>query len=244
MKTGRLVATAALLSGGAAFAHSLPGVVAWRSARCALFPKLSGRGRSDHVALTFDDGPDPVSTPPILDELDRLGWRATFFCLGCQVRRSPGLAREMVERGHELAVHGDNHTSHLVRPAPWTVDDVRRARQTIEDVAGVEPVWFRPPYGGVSASSILAGRLNGLRMVLWTTWGVDWREDSTPASVVERVDRTFTRGATVLLHDSDITSAPGSWRSTLGALPLLSERWDSAGLTVGRLADHGVAGTA
>jgi peptidoglycan/xylan/chitin deacetylase (PgdA/CDA1 family) len=193
--------------------------------------------------LTFDDGPDPVSTPSILDELDRLGWKATFFCLGTQVRRSPGLARELVERGHEIAVHGDNHTSHLIRPAPWTTIDLRRARAAIEDAAGVEPAWFRPPYGGVSASSILAGRTCGLRMVLWTTWGVDWRDDSTARSVAERVERTFRPGATVLLHDSDITSAPGSWKSALEALPLLAELWAEAGLAVGTLAAHGIGGS-
>jgi peptidoglycan/xylan/chitin deacetylase (PgdA/CDA1 family) len=235
-----LASGVALAGGGAVFAHTVPGVVAWRSARSLLFPRLAGVGREDHVALTFDDGPDPVSTPPILDELDRLGWKATFFCLGCQVRRSPGLARELVDRGHEVAVHGDNHRSHLVRPAPWTVADLRRAKGSIEQAAGVEPTWFRPPYGGVSASSIVAGRRLGLQMVLWTTWGVDWREDSTGLSVAQRVARTFRPGATVLLHDSDITSAPGSWRSTLDSLPLLAEQWSEAGLTVGPLRDHGV----
>jgi peptidoglycan/xylan/chitin deacetylase (PgdA/CDA1 family) len=243
MKASKVVRNAAVAGGAALFAHSVPGVIAWRSARSALFPRLAGVGRPDHVALTFDDGPDPVSTPLILDELERLGWSATFFCLGSQVRRSPGLARELAQRGHELAVHGDNHTSHLLRPAPWTTADVARARRTIEDVAGVRPVWFRPPYGGVSASSILAGRRCGLRMVLWTTWGVDWRDDSTSRSVADRVERTFRPGATVLLHDSDITSAPGSWRSTLNALPLLAERWEAAELSVGTLSEHGVGGS-
>ena len=229
--------------GGALFIHSFPGVVAWRSARSKLLPRLAGVGRSDHVALTFDDGPDPVSTPPILDVLDLLGWKATFFFLGSQVLRSPGLAREVVVRGHEVAVHGDTHTSHLIRPAPWTVWDVCRAGETIEQITGAKPRWFRPPYGGVSLSSLLAARASDLQMVLWTTWGVDWRSDSTGASVAERVSRTFCPGATVLLHDSDITSSPGSWRSALDALPLLAEQWNRAGLTVGTLSEHGVANT-
>jgi peptidoglycan/xylan/chitin deacetylase (PgdA/CDA1 family) len=229
---------------GALFLHTLPGIVAWRSARSSLFPRLAGIGRPEHVALTFDDGPDPVSTPPILEELERLGWSATFFCLGSQVRRSPGLARELVDRGHEVAVHGDNHRSHLLRPVPWTLTDIRRATDTIEQATGVQPTWFRPPYGGVSASSILAGRRLGLQMILWTTWGVDWREDSTGVSVSRTVARTFRPGATVLLHDSDITSAAGSWRSTLDSLPLLAEQWSEAGLSVGPLWQHGVVGSA
>ena len=62
-------------------------------------PALVGVGRKGHVALTFDDGPDPESTPQFLDQLDALGWRATFFRLGEMTRRDPGLARAVAERG-------------------------------------------------------------------------------------------------------------------------------------------------
>ena len=78
-------------------------------------PSLAGIGRPDHVALTFDDGPDPASTPLFLTELDRLGWKATFFLLGCMVRQAPSLAAELVAASHEVAVHGDRHDSHLRR---------------------------------------------------------------------------------------------------------------------------------
>ena len=236
----RAAATLAGGAGAAAFVHLVPGVVAWRSARCRVFPRLSGVGSTGHVALTFDDGPDPASTPQILDELDRQGWKATFFCLGSQVRRSPGLAQELVARGHEVAVHGDDHRSHLLRSPRATVDDVVKAKDCIQEVTGTRCRWFRPPYGGVALPSLLAGTRSGLQMVLWTTWGVDWREDSTGESVAANVGRTFHPGATVLLHDSDITSAPGSWRSALDAIPRLAERWNEAGLVVGTLSDHGI----
>lgn len=223
------------------FAHLVPGVVAWRSARSLLLPRLAGVGDQRHVALTFDDGPDPVATPPILDALDSLGWRATFFCLGSQVRRSPGLARELVGRGHEIGVHGDTHVSHLRRPLTSTVPDVIRARDTIAEVTGNAPRWFRPPYGAVSSSTLVAARRARLQLVLWTTWGRDWKPRATGRTVAADVRRTHVPGATVLLHDSDITSAPGAWRSALAALPLLAEQWASMGLNVGTLAEHGVA---
>jgi peptidoglycan/xylan/chitin deacetylase (PgdA/CDA1 family) len=196
------------------------------------------------VALTFDDGPDPVSTPPILEALESVGWRATFFCLGSQARRSPGLVRELVDRGHEIGVHGDAHTSHLRRPHTWTVPDVQRARDTINDLTGVTARWFRPPYGAVSASSLVAARRAQLQLVLWTSWGIDWKPDATGATVAANVQRTLRPGATVLLHDSDITSAPGSWRSALEALPILARAWSDAGLTVGPLREHGLPGWA
>ncbi len=97
------------------------------------------------------------------------------------------------------------------------------------------------PYGAVSASTFVgAGRVR-LKTVLWTTWGRDWRKQATAESIVDDVERTLVRGATVLLHDSDCTSAPGSWKATLASLPLLAEHWDAAGLAVGPLADHGLA---
>jgi peptidoglycan/xylan/chitin deacetylase (PgdA/CDA1 family) len=222
----------------AAILHLGPGVVAWRSARCRLLPGLSGVGRHDHVALTFDDGPDPVSTPLILDALDAFGWRATFFCLGSQARRAPELIGELVARGHEIGVHGTSHRSHLKRASPTVVRDVVGARELLEDLSGRAVQWFRPPYGGVSASSIVAARRSRLRMVLWTTWGLDWQSGATGPSVAANVARTFVDGATVLLHDSDVTSAPGSWRATVDALPLLAGSWHDRGIEVGPLGEH------
>ncbi len=232
--------TLGLVLAGGAIVHFLPGAVAWRSARCRLLPALSGVGRLDHIALTFDDGPDPRSTPKVLEALDSLGWRATFFVLGGRVREARGLTKEIVARGHEIGIHGDQHTSHLRRPATWTVPDVRRARDTVEEVTGESPRWFRPPYGALSASSLVAARRAGLQLVLWTTWGRDWRADATGRTVAADVRRTFVPGATVLLHDSDITSASGSWKATLDALPILAEAWHRSGLTVGPLHDHDV----
>jgi peptidoglycan/xylan/chitin deacetylase (PgdA/CDA1 family) len=228
------------LAAVAGVVHAGPGVVSWRQMRCRLLPRLSGVGHTGHVALTFDDGPDPDSTPAFLDELDRLGVRATFFCLGQQVRRDRGLVAEVVARGHELGVHGDAHTNHLRRPATWTVPDLCRARDLVADAGGVEPRWCRPPYGALSASSLVAARAAGLQLVLWTSWGRDWRPDATPESVTEDVVRTGYPGATVLLHDSDITSAPGCWRTALAALAPLAGRWHADGLVVGTLGEHGI----
>lgn len=224
--------------GAGIFAHLVPGVVAWRSARCRLLPGLSGVGRPGHVALTFDDGPDPVSTPLVLDAVESLGWRATFFCLGQQARRSPEVVRELVERGHEVAVHGETHHSHLRRPSPSVVRDVAGARALLEDLTGRPIRWFRPPYGAVSASTLVAAHRTGLRLVLWTSWGLDWRGDATGATVADHVRRTSVPGATVLLHDSDVTSSPHSWKATLDCLPILAADWRAAGLEVGPLGEH------
>jgi peptidoglycan/xylan/chitin deacetylase (PgdA/CDA1 family) len=232
------VAGAAVVAG--TLVHLAPGLTTFRTARCRFLPTLSGVGRPAHVALTFDDGPDPASTPAFLDALDQLGWKATFFLLGEQVTRHPELAAELARRGHELGVHGFHHSNHLRRSLAWTTDDLRRATDAIAEATGAAPRWFRPPYGALAASSLVAARRTGLPTVLWTTWGRDWRPEATPATVAADLAATWHRGATVLLHDSDVTSAPGSWRAALGALPTMADRWATAGLEVGPLADHGL----
>ncbi len=241
MRTGgRLLAGGGAVALGAAIAHVAPAATTWRDLRCVLTPALSGVGDAGHVALTFDDGPDPASTPAILDGLERLGWRATFFLLGSMVRRNPSVAKEVAARGHEVGVHGDEHRSHVRRSLFAIHDDVARCRDLIADATGAEPYWFRPPYGVLSGGSLVTARRLGLRTVLWTTWGRDWRDEATPATVVADVAAGLRPGATVLLHDSDCTSAPGSWKATLGALPGLAELFATGGLTAGPLGEHGL----
>lgn len=222
-------------------AYAAPSLARLLPPRLRVTPRLSGLGDPGHVALTFDDGPDPVSTPVIMRELDRLGWRATFFCLGTMVEAAPGLAADLVAAGHEVAVHGYLHAGAIRRSPGWLTDDVRRARDVLAGATGSQPVWYRPPFGELSAGTVVAGRAAGLRLVLWTAWGRDWRADATPGSVLASVRRGVLPGGTVLLHDSDCTSAPSSWRVTVGALPLIAEHLDGLGLSVGTLTEHGVA---
>jgi len=211
-----------------------------RRARNRFLPRLAGVGNAGHVALTFDDGPDPCSTPAFLDALDEIGWRATFFMLASMASASPQVAVEVARRGHEVAVHGSRHCNHLRRGPGWVTRDMRAARDRLADLTGAEPRWVRPPYGALSASTLWAAHRLALRPVLWTTWGRDWRVDATRESIVDDVSSTLVAGATVLLHDSDCTSAAGSWKATLAALPALADRWEPMGLTVGPLSEHGL----
>jgi peptidoglycan/xylan/chitin deacetylase (PgdA/CDA1 family) len=223
-----------------AFAQLLPATTSLRRLRNLAWPNLAGAGRPGHVALTFDDGPDPCSTPRFLEALEELGWKATFFMLGEMAAASPDLVAEVARRGHEVAVHGYRHTNHLRRGPAWATRDMIAARELLWAATGARPLWARPPYGALAGSTLLAAWRAGLRPVLWTTWGRDWEQGATPASVASAVMATMVPGACVLLHDSDCTSAPGSWKATLAALPLLAERWGSLGLEVGPLRAHGL----
>jgi peptidoglycan-N-acetylglucosamine deacetylase len=218
----------------------LPASSSLRRLRNRCLPDLAGVGDVGHLALTFDDGPDPVSTVPFLDALDGLGWRATFFMLGEMAAAHPDVALEVARRGHEVAVHGYAHSSHIHHGPMWATRDVLAARDTIAELTGTLPRWIRPPYGALSASTLIAAHQARLEPVLWTTWGRDWRLEATPGTIIDDISSTLVPGATVLLHDSDCTSAPGSWKATLAALPRLAEIWDASGLAVGPLAEHGL----
>jgi len=225
---------------GAAIVHAAPALGGVSPIGVRLTPRLVGVGRPGHVALTFDDGPDAASTPAFLAALDGLGWSATFFMLGSMVRKDAGIAREVAAAGHEIGVHGDVHGNMLRRTPRRASADIAEAFDTIADATGTQPVWFRPPFGILSSGSLGAARRLGMRTVLWTTWGRDWRREATPQTVVADVLRRYVDGGTVLLHDSDCTSYPGSWRSALGALPLLADELGARGLAVGPVGDHGL----
>lgn len=221
--------------------YALPALAWVAPLRNRLAPALAGIGTDPaHVALTFDDGPDPGSTPFVLEALRTLGWKATFFCLGSMAAAAPGLTAEVVAAGHEIGVHGYEHRGALRRSPSSITDDLLRARDVIAGATGQVPHWYRPPFGEMSAGVFLAGRAAALRPVMWSAWGRDWRAEATPATVIDDLSRGVLRGGTILLHDSDCTSAPGSWRTTVAALPLLAEHLAGLGIRPGPLGDHGL----
>jgi peptidoglycan/xylan/chitin deacetylase (PgdA/CDA1 family) len=177
----------------------------------------------DRVALTFDDGPHAEGTPAVLDELARHGAFATFFLVGEQVARRPALAREIVDAGHEVAIHGYRHTLLLRRRVRELSDDLDRAIAAITDATGVEPGLYRPPYGIFSSGGLAHVRERGWRPLLWSTWGRDWERRATAQSIARRATSGLRPGDVVLLHDSDAYSSDDSWRRTAAALPSVLE---------------------
>lgn len=236
--TPRWVAAAASVGVVAAAVHGAPAVTAATPIRRRLWPTLSGLGARDRVAVTFDDGPDPDSTPAFIRVLDATDVQATFFLLGQMLEKDPSLGRRLVENGHDLGLHGWSHRCLLGRGPRATYEDMARGQDALTRQCGLRPRWYRPPYGVLTTSAVRAARRLDLTPVLWTTWGRDWSANATAESVSSHVRRRLAPGGTILLHDSDCTSAPQSWRSALAALPGLIDEIRDRGLVPGPLRDH------
>lgn len=185
---------------------------------------------SGAVAITFDDGPHHAGTPEVLEALAAAGAKATFFLCGEQVERDPGLAAEIAAAGQRIAVHGHRHRNLLrLTPREFT-EDLERGIAAIEDATGVRPTDYRPPYGIFSFPGIGEVRRRGLRPLLWSRWGHDWRADRAPGEIAAEVTEDLRGGDVLLLHDADHYSEPGCWRGTVAALPAILERAAAAGL--------------
>jgi peptidoglycan-N-acetylglucosamine deacetylase len=243
----RSAAGRAALVAGAAFgaaaalavAQAGPGITGLEWVRRMGFKRLAGQGDPGHVALTFDDGPDPVSTPQFLEALADRGVKATFFMVGSMVVRSPGLAAEVAAAGHEIGVHGYEHRYLTMRWPHAVRADLTRATDVIGNATGVMPRLFRPPFGVLSGPSLLAVRELGLTPVLWGACGKEWTPGATAQSILRSVVGDLEGGVTVLLHDSQ---PPGIWQAVLAAVPLVLDECERRGLAVGPVGEHGLPG--
>ena len=203
-----------------------------------VFPWLEMHGRvvsrgpagSARVALTFDDGPHPVTTRQVLEALASTRHRATFFVLGEKARRHPDVIREIHAGGHTVGIHGDSHDRLHSFRMPWTVrDEIVRAGDAVEAATGARPRFFRPPLGHTSVTTQRGVRLAGVTLVGWSSRGFDGIRRRSLEAVVKRVSRTLIDGAIVMLHDAaehDDFEPAG-----VRALPRLVALLDERGLT-------------
>jgi peptidoglycan/xylan/chitin deacetylase (PgdA/CDA1 family) len=159
------------------------------------------RGVGRRFALTFDDGPDPATTPGVLDALARHGVTATFFVLVQRAEAHPRLIRRLVDAGHEVGLHTVDHARLPTRTAAEVDEQVGRGRARLERVTGTAVTLFRPPYGAQTLRTWRAARRAGLEVVVWSGHAGDW-EDQPVAGVAERAAAALTPGGILVLHDA------------------------------------------
>jgi peptidoglycan/xylan/chitin deacetylase (PgdA/CDA1 family) len=208
------------------------GIFAWAAMApsAQLFgPTLRHTGNVSTLALTFDDGPNPIITPGLLDLLEQHKARATFFLLGKHTRAFPGLAKEIVARGHAVGNHTDMHPK-LTFLSPRRIgEELQRCEEAIAAATGRNSGWMRPPYGfrGPQLDGVVR-RLGSAGVAMWSAMAYDWKPQ--PAErVIERL-RRVQGGDIVLLHDADHRDPQGDRRHTVVALEYWLPRWKDAGL--------------
>jgi len=192
----------------------------------------------DKVALTFDDGPDARFTPQVLDILDKHEARATFFVLGERVEEFPDLAKEMVARGHELAVHLYTHDRAVAKDDARFKDELTRTRDAIKTTTGADPLFLRFPFAylGRQKPSLILEEF-GLYTVHWSFSSEDSKRDVP--GILRRVKGALFPGAIVLLHDGvgGHSCYAKDRQATMAALPGVLEICRERGLAPVGLSD-------
>lgn len=175
------------------------------------------------VALTFDDGPDPVYTPEILGVLREHDVKATFFMVGARAENYPDLVRSVLRDGHAVGSHSMTHPDMWELPLLGAVREYRMARDVLESIAGRSIRLFRPPKGSLVPSQALAVRALRFHPWLWSIDPRDWEVDATPSSIAGGVGDPED-GDIVLLHDAierPLDQSTTDRSATLAALPAI-----------------------
>ncbi len=170
----------------------------------------------NEVAMTIDDGPDPLVTPQVLDILERHAVHATFFCIGDKAERYPELCREIVRRGHALENHSQHHRhSFAFLGYSGFMRELQAAQDTLALITGQRPVFFRAPAG--LRNPLLDPVLHrlGLQLASWSIRGFDTRIGDAER-VKSRLLRGLRPGAILLLHD-------GNAARTAAGIPVILE---------------------
>jgi peptidoglycan/xylan/chitin deacetylase (PgdA/CDA1 family) len=216
------VAGFGLLAGGFAYASLWPG--------SQLFGRtLIAPPRPGELALTFDDGPNPLWTPRLLDILASYQVRATFFLVGSYAEKEPALVGQIAAAGHLIGNHAWSHINLALASASRIREELARASQTLEQITGLPVGCFRPPFGARRPCVLRAARELGMRPVLWNAMTADWKEasaDLVAERLAAKIDRLERRGsaANIVLHDgSDRDQAANRQSSVAAAGQLIAQ---------------------
>ncbi|SDR95015.1 polysaccharide deacetylase family sporulation protein PdaB [Paenibacillaceae bacterium GAS479] len=155
------------------------------------------------IALTFDDGPSPITTLQILDLLKQYKAKATFFVIGYRLDKYPEIAAREAAEGHEVANHTDAHVYFKGGISEKTITtEMDNVQKKIKAITGQSSPWFRPPGGYYNDTVIRVAKQKGYTVVLWS-WHQDTKDWTSPGigRIVNKVLKNARNGDIVLLHD-------------------------------------------
>lgn len=192
----------------------------------------SGRNHP-HVALTFDDGPNPDFTNKILDILKEKEVKAAFFMVGKHIEKYPEVAKRVYSEGHDIGNHTYSHRDLVPATRRTVIKEVQKCDQAIERVLGIKTTLFRPPRGIISNNVRKLIVAMGFTIALWTVSALDWRGKS-PKAMIRRIMLHANGGGVILFHDSGalLRTEGASRENTVEALPLVIDALKASGFEI------------
>lgn len=180
--------------------------------------------RGDKVlAISFDASWGADKTIPILDILDEHGVKTTFFLVGGWVDKYPDMVREIFARGHEIGNHSDSHP-HMSKLSEAAIrDELRIMSDKVENLTGVRPTLFRPPYGDYNDRVVSVSRAEGYECVQWSIDSLDWKDRGTE-DIIKQCTYRVDNGDIVLFHNDS--------NDIVNALPTVLKHYQGLGYTI------------
>lgn len=168
-----------------------------------------------NLFFTFDDGPNPGSTTILLNILKEYNAKATFFCLGKNVKKYPELFQEIINEGHTIGNHSYSHCNGLTTPFEKYINDTEIASTIVKSNI------FRPPYGKLTLKQYLFLRKK-YHIILWDIMTYDFKTETTPTEIIERITRNALPGSIIVFHDT-----PACIGKLMNTLPTLLTKFKS-----------------
>ncbi|NBL63772.1 polysaccharide deacetylase family protein [Flavobacterium sp. NST-5] len=154
------------------------------------------------IFLTFDDGPMPGITDFVLDELKKNNIQATFFCIGKNVEAYPDLFLRILNEGHSVGNHTQNHLKGWDQSLEKYLENARECHDLLENLSCKKPKLFRPPYGKIKFSQIKALKKTGYKIIMWDVLSVDYNAKVSPEKCLDNVVKNTQKGSIIVFHDS------------------------------------------
>ncbi|MDD2401785.1 MAG: polysaccharide deacetylase family protein, partial [Clostridia bacterium] len=191
----------------------------------SMFPDIfyrEGDKKVKEVALTFDDGPDSVYTPEILDILKKNKVKATFFLIGNRAELFPDVVKRMVKEGHIIGNHSMNHANIVKLSKSETSKEIKDAEDVLVTLTGYKPALFRSPYGSLNPEKVKEIEKLEVKIIAWNVDSLDWKS-LTAEQVKTNILENVKEGSIILQHSSgsreeDLTGSVAALKDVIKVL--------------------------